>query len=133
MIQYLLVILMPLILTGSTFQLHRFFRHFEIASMHKTFNKLYLNQQIHGNILHHVFTTNTDRLQNLPITDISASIFKPDQHIIQLRVLSKSSLRYAKTSGSVYNYAMGHYSGTDFYLIEMHFNKDSFNTQYTYE
>ena len=67
----------------------------------RNFQKLYLNQHIHGNLLDLVLSTNTNRLQNLTFTNVSSNRFKPDHHIIQFDVLSKSSLRTAKTSGSM--------------------------------
>ena len=81
---------------------------------------------IHCNVLDLVLTTNTDRLQNLSITNS----FKSDHLIIQFNILSNSSLRYTNTSGSVYNYAKGDYSGMNFYLMEMHFDTTSFNAEH---
>ena len=88
--------------------------------------RLHYATHIHGNVLDLVLTTNTDRLQNLSITNS----FKSDHHIIQFNILSNSSLRYTNTSGSVYNYAKGDYSGMDFYLMEMHFDTTSFNAEH---
>ena len=74
-----------------------------------------------------MLTTNTDRLQNLSMTNISANSFNSDHHVIQFNLFSKNGLRHVSATGSVYNYI--DYSGMDYYLMKRYFNNISPNPE----
>ena len=83
---------------------------------------------VHGNTLDLVLTTNSDRLQNLNVSDIGANSFNSDHHLIWFNLISRSCLGRVSIADSVYNYTKGNHSEMDCYFMEKHFNTTSANS-----